>query len=62
MAGAPSQQYGTRMASAHELFQIGWGTDRIADYWNITEAEAERRLSIERSIHKGLPNPYEARP
>jgi hypothetical protein len=41
-------------ASVLELFRLGWGTDRIAEYWNITEANALRRLNVERSIAKGL--------
>lgn len=46
------------MATALELFRLGWGTDRIAEYWQITEAEALRRLNIERSNFKRLPSPY----
>ncbi len=61
MAGSPLSQFGGGMASAHELFRLGWGTVKIAAYWNISEAEAERRLTVERSNRKGLPVPYEAR-
>lgn len=50
----------TRTASALELFRLGWDTLRIAEYWKIDEAEALRRLSIERSNAKRRPNPYEA--
>lgn len=48
-----------QMASAYDLFKLGWGTDKIASYWAISEAEAERRLTVERSNLRGLPDPYE---
>lgn len=50
----------TNVATALELFRLGWGTDRIADYWQISEAEALRRVNIERSNRKRLPSPYGA--
>lgn len=48
----------TNVASALELFRLGWGTDRIAEYWQISEAEALRRVNVERSNLKRLPSPY----
>lgn len=59
---SPSCQVNWVTRSALDLFHAGLNTHQIAEYWNITEAEAERRLNIERSNHKGLPIPYEARP
>lgn len=47
-------------ATALELFRLGWDTARIAQYWQISEAEALRRLNVERSNAKHLPSPYEA--
>lgn len=46
------------LATALELFRLGWDTKRIAEYWQISEAEALRRLNIERSNAKRLPSPY----
>ena len=58
MAGAFGNPHSTgMMASAYDLFRIGWGTDRIAAYWDITEAEASRRLTSERCNYRGLPLP-----
>lgn len=48
-------------ASVLELFRLGWGTDRIAEYWDITEAEALRRVNVERSVNLGRSIPYEPR-
>lgn len=50
----------SRPASALELFRLGWDTLRIAEYWSITEAEALRRLTVERSNRMRRPNPFEA--
>ena len=47
-------------ASARELFRLGWDTIKIAEYWRISEAEALRRITLERSNMLRLPNPYEA--
>lgn len=58
MAGALSRPHGGSMASCLDLFHLGWGTDRIAAYWRISEAEALLRLNIERSERKRLPSPY----
>lgn len=49
-------------ATCASLFLLGWDTIRIAEYWGISEAEALRELSVERSIKLGLSVPYEARP
>jgi hypothetical protein len=53
-----SAQHQNRLATALELFRLGWGTDRIAEYYAISEAEALRRLNIERSNSMRLPSPY----
>lgn len=57
---ASTTSFRNTAATAYELFRLGWSTDRIATYWNISEAEAERRVNVERSNHKGLPCPYGA--
>jgi hypothetical protein len=44
--------------SALELFRLGCDTACIAEYWQITEAEALRRLNVERSNARRLPSPY----
>ncbi len=60
MAGPLGAHYSAcNMASCLELFRLGWDTTRIAEYWRIDEAEAHRRVNIERSASKGLPSPYE---
>jgi hypothetical protein len=60
MTAAPDRKrHGTRMATARELFNLGWDTAQIADYWHISEPEALRRLTIERCNAKCLPSPYE---
>lgn len=46
------------MASCLELFRLGWGTDRIATYWRISEAEALLRVNEERAQNRRLPSPY----
>ncbi|MGV1869743.1 hypothetical protein [Agrobacterium rosae] len=45
-------------ASALDLFRIDFDTCSIAAYFQITEAEAEKRLTLERSAARGLPDPY----
>jgi hypothetical protein len=57
---SPSRYVNWATKSALELFHAGLDTHQIADYWGISEAEAERRVSVERSNFKGLPDPYEA--
>lgn len=47
------------LATPYELFRLGWDTVRIARYWSITEAEAEKRVTTVRSRRLGLPSPYE---
>ena len=54
----PSPDKSASMATALELFRRGWDTLRIAEYWQISEAEALRRLNVERSNAKRLPSPY----
>lgn len=57
MAGPVSHPHGAAsMASCLELFRLGWDTEKIAAYWNITEDEAHRRLTAERCRSKNLPN------
>lgn len=59
MSGPLGAHYSAcNMASCLDLFRLGWGTDRIAAYWRISEAEALRRVNVERSNAKGLPSPY----
>jgi len=60
MAGPLGAHYSAcNMASCLELFRLGWDTVRIASYWQISEAEALRRVNDERAADKGLPSPYE---
>lgn len=56
MAGPVSHPHGTcNMASCLELFRLGWDTQKIAEYWQIPEDEAHRRVTAERSAEKRLP-------
>ena len=48
--------------TALELFRSGMDTMEIAKSLGIHQWEAERRLTVEMSNHKGLPSPYGARP
>lgn len=45
--------------SAYEMFSLGFDTRWIEAYFGISEAEALRRINVERSAAKGLPNPYQ---
>lgn len=46
-------------ARAYDLFaQFGYDTMQVAKRMNITEAKAERLITIERSRRESLPNPY----
>lgn len=66
MAGPASHMLGAgKMASCLSLFRLGWDTEKIAAYWNITEDEAHRRVTAERAAEKRLPyltepSPYKA--
>lgn len=51
VASTPS--FRNTAATAYELFRLGWSTDRIATYWNISEAEAERLVFEQRCTPKG---------
>jgi hypothetical protein len=63
MAGPLGAHYSScNMASCLDLFRLGWDTVRIAAYWQISEAEALRRVSVERSKARSLPIPYEVAP
>ncbi len=56
MAGRRNLKFGAaNMASCLDLFRLGWDTVKIADYWTITEDEALRRVTAERSALKNLP-------
>lgn len=48
-----------RSACAYEYFKLGWDTVKIAGVMRISEAEAEKLVSIGRSQACGLPIPYE---
>ena len=48
------------MATALELFRSGYGTDEIASYLRITEAQALERVCSERSASLGIPDPYKS--
>lgn len=45
---------------AYDLFtEFGYDTMQVAKRMNISEAKAERLITIERCRRSGLPNPYE---
>lgn len=48
--------------SCHSLFLLGHDTASIAEIRGLSEAAVLRRLTVERSHVRGLPNPYEGRP
>lgn len=51
--------FGAWKATPSELFGLGWDTAKIALYWNMSEAQIERAITIERCRLRGLPSPYE---
>lgn len=47
---------------AYALFsEFGYDTVEVARRMNISEARAHNLITIERSRHHGLPNPYEGK-
>ena len=46
--------------TAYDLFERGFYTLEIAAYFKITEAEALKQVSSQRSAKLGLPSPYQS--
>lgn len=51
--------YRDRCRQAYLVFHDGHNTLQVAQHLKITEAQAEKRITIGRSLFTGLPNPYE---